>query len=286
MNAKKHPDYIEKKVRLGEEELVLYSLDGQTWTSRPDELEVIKERRETGKVTMEKKGPAAKPTMRRMLPKRSNSNSANKEGEDGIISTVSGRRLPALIPGASGISSRKGAKKSKQIDKEEPAMTPEPKDVGNEKDEAIANSSEQRMEPLNSEQPLAEEIHYNEVKLKTKISAKSKGGASRKGAASAVRGAKKGAVAKSTSKKASTPKAKSPKSKKETSGKSSTKKPSTKSASVKKASRSSTAKKKTASKAKSKPSVRSKKPVTAQKKTAKKVVSKKSSVKKKPAKKK
>jgi hypothetical protein len=43
--------YLSKKIRFGKQELILYSLDGLTWSSRRSELAAIKERHAQEKVT-------------------------------------------------------------------------------------------------------------------------------------------------------------------------------------------------------------------------------------------
>ncbi|NBW41218.1 hypothetical protein EBR25_09480 [bacterium] len=46
-------DYLTKIVEFNDSKLTLYSLDGATWSSRKDELQVIKTRYEESRVTYE-----------------------------------------------------------------------------------------------------------------------------------------------------------------------------------------------------------------------------------------
>ena len=51
MSQKTKQKYLTKSTSFGNKKLTLYSLDGLTWSSRCDELEVIKERHEAQRVT-------------------------------------------------------------------------------------------------------------------------------------------------------------------------------------------------------------------------------------------
>jgi len=44
--------YLTKRVKFGEREVILYSLDGATWSTRRDELQIIRERQEAQRITL------------------------------------------------------------------------------------------------------------------------------------------------------------------------------------------------------------------------------------------
>ncbi|MGA1191605.1 MAG: hypothetical protein ACO3XO_04925 [Bdellovibrionota bacterium] len=51
--AASKPNYLTKTVDFNDSKLTLYSLDGATWSSRKDELQVIKTRYEESRVTFQ-----------------------------------------------------------------------------------------------------------------------------------------------------------------------------------------------------------------------------------------
>lgn len=53
MSNKNKSKYITKKTSFGGRELILYSLDGNIWSSRPDELEKIQERHDNERIKLD-----------------------------------------------------------------------------------------------------------------------------------------------------------------------------------------------------------------------------------------
>ena len=51
MNAKSKAKYQTKTTTFGKQKVTLYSIDGLTWSSRPNELDAIKERHEAQRIT-------------------------------------------------------------------------------------------------------------------------------------------------------------------------------------------------------------------------------------------
>ena len=70
MTGKATPEYLRKVVQLGDTELELFSIDGLTWSSRPDELHLIQERRENSRVSFGDKRAAPRPGSNRQGVKR------------------------------------------------------------------------------------------------------------------------------------------------------------------------------------------------------------------------
>jgi hypothetical protein len=71
MSSKQAPEYIRKIVKFGEKELELFSIDGLTWSSRPEELHLIQERRENSRVSFGDKRIAPRPGgANRLIPKK------------------------------------------------------------------------------------------------------------------------------------------------------------------------------------------------------------------------
>lgn len=106
MAKSKQLTYMTKTIKFGSNTLKLYSLDGQTWSSRKEELEVIKERHENEKLAIVR--------LKNNTP--ANAAAGAKKAEENK------KTEPVPIAKAKGLKKEKAVPSSKSKEKAKPAL--------------------------------------------------------------------------------------------------------------------------------------------------------------------
>lgn len=172
MAEKKRSKYLTKTVKFAGQSLVLYSLDGLTWSTKRQELQSIKERQDNQRVTLAGIKDEEEESEASESPDKSEAGDddveicAAQEDED-ADGRVAKRRTEGAASSAKGAAAKSGAGKQKAAIQRKPA---------------IRNQAELAPTKVSPRRPLAREGHKNiekpdvPAKTKTKIASQANRG--------------------------------------------------------------------------------------------------------------